>query len=426
MKRRHNTPQAPASGKLALWISGRLRRGSVSGRTGAILAIAGVALTVMVMEFTLAVVVGFKHGILERLEGYEPQVSVGPPFRPYSDQQEPALTLSPTLAEIIGGAAPEGAVIEGAWRQPGILKTDNDFQGVVFMAREGAMPFERSLAVQGQWPDFEAEENANAIVMGEQLAAMLRLDIGDRIFASFIIDGQVKMRRLTVAALVRSDFADYDRTVVYVSPALLRSVMGLQPDQYSRIEIRGLRRSDAEATAAALQDALVLALTTGRLEQFHPVDSIARSGAMYLNWLALLDTNVVVIFVLMFAVGAFTLISSLFILILDHVDTIGVLRAAGASGPLLRSVFVGAGMRKVIAGMIIGNVLALTLLSIQALWAPVPLDPEMYYLASVPVEIVPWQFATLNAGILLGAWLILTIPARTAAKVDPTKSLSFD
>ena len=48
------------------------------------------------------------------------------------------------------------------------------------------------------------------------------------------------------------------------------------------------------------------------------MSDIHQTGAIYFNWLSLLDTNVVVIFVLMLCVAAFTLVSSLFMIILDN------------------------------------------------------------------------------------------------------------
>ena len=151
-----------------------------------------------------------------------------------------------------------------------------------------------------------------------------------------------------------------------------------------------------------------------------------RSGAMYFNWLSLLDTNVTVIFILMLAVAGFTLVSSLFILILERVRTIGILRAAGASKRLIRSIFIDLGFRLVGRGLVIGNLVGLGFLLIQKYFHVVPLDPDMFYLNSVPVEIVPWQIVALNIGIIFASWLILLIPAGAAADTDPAKAIETE
>ncbi len=94
-----------------------------------------------------------------------------------------------------------------------------------------------------------------------------------------------------------------------------------------------------------MQSALLDAYREGRIGEVYPVDNIFHTGAIFFSWLDLLDTNVVVIFILMVCVAAFTLISSLFIIILDRVSTIGVLRALGATRGQVSAVFVNVALR---------------------------------------------------------------------------------
>ena len=76
--------------------------------------------------------------------------------------------------------------------------------------------------------------------------------------------------------------------------------------------------------------------------------------------------------------------------------------------------------------MIIGNVLGIGLLLLQKYTRAIPLDPEAYYLNSVPVDIRPWAFVALNIGVAVVAWLVLWLPARTASSVDPAKTINFE
>ena len=78
----------------------------------------------------------------------------------------------------------------------------------------------------------------------------------------------------------------------------------------------------------------------------YPVDTVLHKGSMYFNWLSLLDTNVVVIFALMLCVAGFTLVSSLFLIVLERVSTIGILRTLGASRRLIRGIFRRMAMRR--------------------------------------------------------------------------------
>ena len=147
---------------------------------------------------------------------------------------------------------------------------------------------------------------------------------------------------------------------------------------------------------------------------------------MYYNWLGLLDTNVVVILILMGCVSGFTLISSVFILILERVRMIGQLKSLGADNGLIRRIFVLLGGRIVLIGLLIGNLLALGLLLTQQAWHYIPLDPEAYYLSYVPVEINWLQVALVDAGVVAISALLMLIPASTVARISPAKTMRFE
>lgn len=406
---------------VALWISQRLRlRGSGSSNTGVAIAVTGVALALMVLEFTLAIAVGFKSGIRERLMGFDAQISVYAPSGKY-------IEANPELMASIAEHAP-GSDVRLSIRQPAVLKTDNDFEGIVFIAQspEANFEFEKANMVAGSWPDFAADSCDNAIVLSTATANALNVGVGDKIYSTFFIDGNVKMRRHTIGGLFCSNFGEYDKTVAYASLRGLQKLAGLDSLGASRIDIRGFAADDISEAARKLQAGLVDDAANMKLEQYYAVDTVLRTGALYFNWLSLLDTNVTVIFILILCVAGLTMISSLFILILDRVSTIGVLRAIGASKVFVRHIFVDMAMRLVGLGMLIGNVLAISLLLIQNHTHIVKLDPEMYYLDAVPVEIHPLWFVLLNVGMAAVAWLILILPARLASGVDPASAVKFE
>lgn len=409
-----------------LWISGRLSLNR-SGRTGVVIAVAGVALAVMVMEFTLAVVVGFKHEIQRKLMGFDAQITVEAPIAASDGLQQDFLTLTPELNAIIARTAP-GAEVSLALRQPGIVKTNDDFEGALFIARDPAsdFSFERGNIRRGVWPDFAQDSTRNDLVISETMAGALDLDVGDKVYSTFIIGEDVRLRRQTVVGIYRSDFGDYDKTVCYASMPFLQSVAGIEADAGTRVDLRGLPVGDIEEISAELQSGLLTAAAIGDLDAYYPVRNIMQTGAMYFNWLALLDTNVVVIFILMLAVSGFTLVSSLFILILERVRTIGILRALGAGKPAVRRIFVYLTMKTVGIGLLIGNILGIGLLLVQRIWHIIPLDPEMYYLSSVPVEINWLYFLLLNLGVAVASWLILVLPAHLASGIDPAGAVKYE
>lgn len=413
---------------VSLWISSRLRLGTSDGSSaGVAIAVAGVALSLIIMEFTLAIVVGFKDGIRDKLTGFDAQITVLPPISNQSGTEDGTLRLSPELAEIVHNTFPE-AEARLVMRQPGLLKTDDNFQGAVFLGQqpEGDFSFEKSLVSTGEWPDFAADSCRNDIVISEQTASKLGLAIGDKVYSTFFIDDGLKMRRHRIAALYSSNFGEYDNTIVFSSLAGLQSVAGMDSLGGNRLDLRGFATDNIELAAAELQGVLLQAASDGTLNEYYPVTNIKKTGAIYFNWLSLLDTNVVIILLLMICVAGLTLVSSLFILILERIRTIGILRAMGADKNTVRHIFVDITMRLVGRGMIIGNIIGIGLLLVQKYTHAVPLDPEMYYLSAVPVEIKPLWFIILNIATALCSWLILVGPARLASNIDPAKAMNYD
>ncbi len=413
---------------VSLWISSRLRTVGGGSKAAVIIAVAGVALSLAVMEASLAISVGFKDAIRAKLTGFDAAVTVEAPIRNSDIAATLFLTRTPALDSIVRANIPSSAELRLSLRQPGMLKTDDNFQGVVYVGQqpEATFDFERSCITDGEWPDFAADSCANDIVVSESLARSLGLAKGDKVFSTFIIDGDVKLRRHRIAALYNSSFGEYDMTVVFASLGSLQRVAGVDSLTGTRLDIRGIPDADIESRADALQRGLIGAVATRILDEYYPVDNIRHSGALYFNWLSLLDTNVAVILALMFAVAAFTLVSSMYILILERVRMIGVLRTIGASGRLVEQVFTGLGMRLLLVGMLIGNIFGTGILLVQKYTHAIPLDPDMYYLSYVPVDIRPWAFIALNTGVIVAAWLTLAIPARTASRTDPSQVIARD
>ena len=134
----------------------------------------------------------------------------------------------------------------------------------------------------------------------------------------------------------------------------------------------------------------------------------------------------VVILILMTIVAAVTLISSLFIIILERIKTIGLLKALGASNRQIRRVFMLMAERLVIRGLVWGNLLAVGLITLQYFTHAVKLDPASYYVDHVPVSLTPGWFIGVNIGALAVSWLVLMLPAMTIARISPATTMRYE
>lgn len=413
----------------SLWASKRFKLAASSGAnaTGVTIAVAGVALAVIIMECSLGVVLGFKNSITERIVGFDSQVTIQPAYDAESGTSRQYLQLDTMLLPVALASAPEGTPAL-RFDMPGIIKTDSDFAGAYFIGYDSAhrYDFEREAVVEGELPDFFSPADANKIAVSKSMATSLHLAIGDKPYAYFFENEAVKQRRLEVGAIYETGFSDYDKTIVFAPISTLQKIAAVDSLTGTSVAITGIPNDGIEDAAANLQNMLLDLYATGQIEELYPVDNVRHTGAMFFSWLDLLDTNVVVIFILMACVAGFTLISSMFILILDRIPAIGLLRSLGATKRQVRMVFVNLAMKIIARGLVIGNVVGLGLLAAQQSTRWLKLDPEMYYLPYVPVEINWWWMLWLNLAVIAASWCILVIPSALAARISPSHTMRYE
>ena len=134
----------------------------------------------------------------------------------------------------------------------------------------------------------------------------------------------------------------------------------------------------------------------------------------------------VVILVLMILVSCFTLISSLFIIILERVNMIGLFKAMGATNLQIRRIFIYMAQRLVVRGLLIGNIIGLGIIFLQLKFQLFPLDAEAYYLSFVPMNISWLTIILLNIGVIVMTWLILILPSLLISTLSPARSIRYE
>lgn len=423
--------------KLSLYIANHLRLSGDNDNSkspSTLIAIIGIALSLAVMQLSIAVVVGFKNEITSKVLGFSSEVSVlaAPETAGLSDgnQTLPLLCLTPALESLIEDCR-VFTDAELVLEQPAILKTDDDFEGVVIKG----IPSLRTFGfITGNIKDGDIPENwdsSNGVMLSEEIARRLSLSVGDRVSAAFFIDNNIRMRRFTVDAIYDTYFADYDKLYAFVPLKAMQTLNGIDSISGTRINLTvpnlgtgGL--GDIDDAAYVLQTKMVEAVYSGLLDGSYRVSTVNQTGAMYFNWLSLLDTNIVVILIIMAVVSGFTLISSLFIIILQRVKTIGILKALGASSRMIGKVFICIGGRIVLLGMALGNLISILIMAAQSYWHVMPLDPEAYYLAYVPIHFSLVSIILLNICVMVFSWCILLLPVGTISRISPVSTMHYD
>lgn len=387
-------------------------------------AVAAVALSVAVMLAAIAIVLGFKREIRDKVVGFNSHITL---YAIPSDPEDTNLiTLTPTLRSIldskeyITGYSLEASI-------PAILKTPDNFKGVYLksMRSEALRKFLSSNVEEGKLPDYTKPGSEMKTVISRRAADQLHLKAGDKI-DTYFMSGSIRVRRLEIAAIYNSHFDNYDDIYIYGDLPLIQNLGEVSPTQGTSLSITTDDFNNIEENTADLSQTLAEALASGLVYKYYRVDNSLNQGAGYFRWLSLLDTNVIVVLVLMTIVACATLISGMLIIILDKKSFIGLIRSMGATIRSVRQVFIYIAVRVAVTGLVTGNVLMLSLLWIQDRWHLLPLDPEAYYIDFVPVEI-NWQaIAILNIATIIIIYLCLILPSLFAAKISPAETMRYE
>ncbi len=412
---------------LAIFIANRLSLRSPSGKmqSGIVIAVSGIALSVVVMLISIAVMMGFKEEIRQKIMGFDAQLSISV-YSP-DDSKVPLVDINdvrPVLEML-----PEKATTVLAIRQPVILKTPADFTGAIVkgISRDYDWEFIRQNLIEGEIPDFKADSTLYHVIISRNLARDLSVGLGEKIDAFFLGGDSYRTRRLKVAAIYDTHFSEYDDNYIFSTLPMLSALAGVGENLGTQIEIHGLG-SDKEIAECAeqLSAGLLEKLYTGRTPTFYTVTDVHTSAALYFNWLALLDTNVIVILTLMSLLTCLTLVSSLYILILRRVNMIGILKALGAPDSLIRRSFVYLTMRILVAGLVIGNLIGVCVILVQDATGVIPLNPEAYYLDHVPMMLSVPALIVLNLSVIVVAALVLILPSAIITTIPPSKVIKYD
>lgn len=400
------------------------------------IATTGVAIGLIVMLLSVGIILGFKQEITKKVEGFGSHIEIldvsslaAPDAYPvHADTQ-----LINSLKRI-----PEVRGVAPIAQKMGILKTKNDYMGITLkgIPADYDTTFLANSLVEGRLPKRSAAEGAvatpedgvtssasNEILLSRRQADELNLKVGDRVFAYFF-EETIKMRRFKVCGIYQSNMAIFDKTFVITDLNTVRKLNHWEGDEATVIEVR-LKGMDAIDQTLPQVERLCSQLND-EVSHARKAFSIVDHYASIFSWLQLLDFNMMVILVLMLCVSGFTMVSGLFILILERTQTIGVLKAMGATNTKIRNVFLYFAGFIIVRGLLIGDVVAIGLLLIQQKYGLIHLDPANYYVETVPVEINLWAIVLVNVGTLVLTTLALVLPSYMVSRIQPSKAIKFE
>ncbi len=369
------------------------------------MAVVAIAISFFVIIVAVAISAGFRREIRGGVSAITGDVLLTGPSADLTGGADPVRTPA-RLQELAGVRGVER--IEPVIYSAGILKIGDDIQGALFKGTA-----------------------ADTVSMGVRIPATLAkrfgLQAGDDLTAWFVGE-KTKVRKWHVLSVYESPMATEAGQLLYVPIGDLRRLHEWAEDEASLLEV-SLDPRFRDRTALAERTAeLGWRATSLAADDEDPLRAVAATQRFpqLFDWLDLIDFNVYAILLLMTVVAGFNMISGLLILLFRHVSTIGTLKTLGMGDRAVAGVFLRVGARTAAIGMAAGNALALLFCLVQGTTHWIKLNPENYFVSSVPVHVDLPGVLVADAAAFLGILLLLLIPTLFISRVDPARTVKAE
>jgi lipoprotein-releasing system permease protein len=385
--------------------------------------VTGIAVGVAVLIVVLSVMNGFEKELRDRILGMASHATLTGLDGPLRDWRSLAARVD---------------------RHPGVIATAPYVEERAMIAHGAAVS---GVQVRGVLPDEEAEVSAiasrlrsgrlqqlqpgsYAVILGRTLAEELDAKVGDRVVlaapqGTATPAGVVpRMRRLTVTGILDSGMYEYDRNLAVMHMHDAARIFRLGDG------VTGLRLSvdDPYAAGRTVRDVAV------ELGGGYYISDWTRQHANFFRSIQTTKGIMFVILLLVVAVAAFNIVSTLVMLVREKQGDIAILRTLGLAPRSLLAVFVlqgtAIGVLGVLAGLVLGWLIAdnLTMLvhALERLLGTTLIDARVYYIDELPA-VVTWHDTVRICGLAFVLACLSTLyPAWRAARTQPAQALRHE
>ncbi len=387
------------------------------------ISILGIAVAVAVLIVVLSVMNGFEYEVRDRILRVVSHAALVGYDGSLDDWR---------LAEDIARAHPDARAVAPFVSGEGMLVSDAAVRGTEV---RGIDPSLESRLVD--LPGFMVDGGLDAlqpgryrIVIGKTLAELLGVSVGDRLIL-MVAQGVTtpaglvpRMRRFEVAGIFYAGMYEYDRGLVFVNIQDAQRLFRLGD------AVTGIRL----ATRDPLQAPGAIRDIARQLGQDVFVTDWTRQHANFFRSIQLTKSMIFVILLLIVAVAAFNIVSTLVLVVREKRGDIAILRTLGASPREILTIFMtqGAlvGIFGTCAGVLLGVLVATNLdwivAAIESGFGIRFLAPDVYFISEFPSR-VELNDVLRVAGIALVLALLSTVyPALRGARTAPAEALRYE
>jgi lipoprotein-releasing system permease protein len=399
-------------------IAGKKYKNSISSPIIKI-AITAIALGIIIMLIAVATGSGLQYKIRDKMAGFKGHIQIVNYDNNNSDVSTTAILKNQNFYPEFKGIS-EIKNVQVFANKVGILRTDTDFEGIVFkgVTSDYDWTFFNEYLIEGTLPNFD-KVRTKGVLLSETIVNRLQLKLNDTIDATFVKTATSKIpsnRKYTIVGIYNSGFAQFDKSMMIGD---IREVQKL--NKWGENEVGGFEILLDEFDAIAQKQNEI----NGEIGITLNSKSITETYPNVFDWIKLFDNNVWFIIAIMIFIAGINMITALLVLILERVQMVGILKALGSNNTSIRKMFLYNASYLILKGLFWGNIIGLTIIFVQYYFEIITLNPDTYYVTTMPVYISFWAVLLLNIGTLLLCFLMLIIPSYIITKIDPSKSIKF-
>lgn len=417
--------------KFEFFFARRLRLSGHGEKTAApnlTIAVIGMALAIVIMILSVTIVCGFKKEIANKIYNLDSHIKVTNSAVLVNNFNYSTVDSRDVIPVIMHSPIADSLVsISLIAEKPAILKTSDNFKGIVYRGVDSAYNWDyyNCNLISGRIPNMNDTADVAEIIISKTIASQLSLKDGDSILTYFI-DNRVRVRKSKIVGIFATDFDEYDNTYILGNIKAIQGVNGWDDYMGTYIGINTRHLDNVDSQAYSIYKLIANSVIEKDSPILYNVTDTTQNNKAYFAWLDLLDMNVVIILALMTIVSAFTLIAGLLMIVLERINMIGILKTLGASNGSIRSIFIYLTQKLILKSMLFGNLIGIIFALLQQNFHILKLDAEAYYIPYVPIDINWIYILLLNIGVLVISYLTLLAPSMIISSIKPSKSIRFE
>lgn len=396
-----------------LFVARRIRKTQDTSfsKTVTYVGIGTVAVGTAIILVAFAILFGFKTTIQDKLTSFSGDARISQISANRSLSESP-LTRSREWENQIRNRS-EIEHIQAHVQRPGIIVGKEGLAGIVVKGIGKDLP-----AKQLQKNMISGTTNLagpQEVILSEALAKQLKVKTNGSLILYFL-SAPERPRKVKIKGIYETGLEELDKLFILAEIGWVQKMNGWTADSLGTYEVYFKDKQNLDAKTNAL------AKTMPPEWRIQPVTEIY--PALF-DWMTMLDRNIVIFISLLFVVACFNLIATLWVLIMERVPMVGLLKSMGASASQIRRIFWWNGLFILVRGLLLGNGIAFLFCYLQYTYHLIPLDPASYYMTSVPIEWSGTTWGIVNGLTVLLVGFMMSIPTLLITKIEPNEALNF-